>query len=88
MEAAEALEESPMDIEGLKTLLRQRLDEGASAEAILAELRELVPAETLEQWKGLLRFLPASTAAGFLGVPEQHGETLKALLEAFESFNK
>lgn len=83
-EAAEALEESPMDIEGLKSLLRQRLDEGASAEAILAELRELVPVETLEQWRGLLGFVPTSAAVGLMGVEERHRETLKALLEAFK----
>jgi hypothetical protein len=80
-EAAEALEESPMDIEGLKSLLRQRLDEGASAEAILAELRELVPPETLEQWKGLLRFVPVSAAVGLLGVEERHRGTVEEVLE-------
>lgn len=72
------------DLEGLRALLLQRLEEGATDDAILAELAQQVPQETLSQWRGMLRFLPASAAAGMIG-QGAHPERLTALLEAFKA---
>ena len=76
--------EAPMDMDGLKALLLQRLDEGHDDGAILAELVELVPAETLAEWRKFLKPMPLGMAAAYLG-GGQHADRLKALLKMFEN---
>lgn len=76
LEAGDGPEEEPVgvDPEGLRALLVQRLEEGASDDAIQEELRQQVPASTLAQWKSLLGWMPLSTAAKALGLERQERE--------------
>lgn len=76
--------EESMDLEGLRALLLRRLEEGATDDAILAELSQQVPQEAIRQWRGMIRLLPASTVAGMIG-RGTHQERLTALLEAFKA---
>lgn len=78
-------EETTMDTEALKTQLIQRLDEGATDEAILDELRATIPAATLAQAKGMLHFATPAMVAGMLGVPEQHHGRIETLLDALRA---
>lgn len=83
LEATE--EDKPMNIEDLKILLVQRLEEGKAPSEILEELNETVPAELREEWKGYLKWVPAFGALGFLGIPEEHAERGTELLELFKA---
>ena len=78
-------EEESMDIEGLKRLLVQRLEEGIPASAILEEVKAVVPEGTREDWRRLMRWMPMEAVTGFLKVPEhlegQAQEVLKGFLE-------
>lgn len=74
--------EEPMDFDGMKRLLAQRLDEGAEDAAILQELDSLTTPEQRHQWRGFMRLMPVSTAAGMIG-EERHQVRLESLVRAF-----
>ena len=76
-------EEEPMDIEGLKRLLVQRLEEGIPAEAILEEVKAVVPEDTREDWRRLMKWMPMEAVTGFLRVPEHLESRAREVLEAF-----
>jgi|GEM_PF-5242361 len=83
-ETEETGEDEPMPtVDDLKALLLARLEEGAQPAEILEELKATIPAETLAQWRNLLRYIPTPAASAFLGVPDQHGKALHELLEGF-----
>lgn len=77
----ETLEEG-MDLEGMKRLLAQRLDEGADDAAILEELDRLTTPEQRHQWRGLMRLMPTAAAVGMIG-EERHQPRLEGLVRAF-----
>lgn len=74
--------EEIMDLEGMKRMLAQRLDEGADDAAILEELDLLTTPAQRDQWRSLMRILPTAAAVGMIG-EERHRERLEALLGAF-----
>lgn len=76
--------EPTMDMEGLKTLLHRRLDEGADDAAILDELARVVQPDTRARWKKLLAWVPNTSAAAMIadGRPD-HEARIEALLPAF-----
>lgn len=78
-------EEEPMDLEGLKSLLVQRLEEGRSVEAILAEFQEVVPEETRAEWRGLLVWMPMDVATAFLKVPPHLKARAAEVLGSFKA---
>ena len=73
-----------MDMEGLKSLLHRRLDEGATDTAILEELSRVVPEPTRAGWKKLLAWVPISSAATMIaeGRAEQEPR-IQRLLASF-----
>lgn len=76
--------EPTMDMDGLKTLLHRRLDEGVSDTAILDELSRLVPKETRAGWKKLLAWVPDAHAAAMIAEGRtEHEPRIAGLLKAF-----
>lgn len=76
--------EPTMDMEGLKTLLHRRLDEGADDSAILEELARVVPEPTRSEWKKLLAWVPDTAAAAMISEGRKdHEARIAALLPAF-----
>lgn len=73
-----------MDLEALKSQLIRRLDEGATDEAILDELRGTVPPALLATWRNMLLFATAPMVAGALGIPERHNGRMESLLTAIK----
>ncbi|HET8715721.1 MAG TPA: hypothetical protein VFM16_07845, partial [Holophagaceae bacterium] len=73
-------EEPVMDLNGLKALLIQRLDEGASDEAIIAEARSVLTPEQQAEWLPMLKAMPKVFLGGLLGVPH-HQERLAQLVD-------
>lgn len=72
--------DDPMgDLEGLRVLLLQRLEEGVSDDAILEELRQRVPKGTIEQWRLALHFVPARSVAAMFG-DEKHSVRVERLI--------
>ena len=74
-----------MTLDELKDLLRERLQEGKAPSEILDECRELVSPETLDEWKGYLKWMPTAGAVAFLGIPEDLSEQGAAVVEAFKA---
>ncbi|HJV47722.1 MAG TPA: hypothetical protein VJ549_00475, partial [Geothrix sp.] len=73
---------APMDLSDLRTLLSQRLAEGATDEAILAELDEITTPEARAEWRGMLGRLPDALVIPMIdGDPDR----IRGLLEAFKA---
>lgn len=79
LELAEKIteEEEPMDP---KTLLLTRLEEGATAAAILEEMRQTIDPAEVEKWRGMVKFIPDAAVFGFLGIEERHHATAAEVL--------
>lgn len=81
----EAGEEDMPTIEDLKATLLDHLNAGTPTTDILAELAASIPADTLSEWRGMLRFVPTGGAMAFLGIPDHLKERGAEVLEAFKN---
>ena len=80
--ASPETQEESMDLDGMKVLLAQRLDEGAGDAAILEELDRLTTPAQRNQWRSMMGWVPTATAAALLG-EERHLGRLTSLVQAF-----
>lgn len=82
-EEPEPVEET-VNLDALRALLIEALDQGKDDAAILAYLESTIPAEIRAGWRQQIEGWPVSMVAGMIG-QGQHQERLAGLLEAFKT---
>lgn len=82
LEAGDEPEEEPvsMDLEGLRALLMERLEEGEDDDTILREINRHVPKESMNKWRQTIKLMPKKLILDIIGIKD-HDKRLNVLID-------
>ena len=78
-----AEEENEMTDAEIKEMMVRAIRNGSDAGQVIAELVARVPTETLEKWRGLLKWVSTDQALNILSIPEDVRTQAGAVIDVF-----